>query len=74
MIPDLNDQLINFLSRHTLGQRHTDQFLHPFDRCWCAGRIPPLPRWVLGRRVPRLPQVLQNGQIAVQVEAPIAQS
>ena len=39
MIHGLNDQLRNFLSRHALGQRDTHQFLQPFDRCWCAGRI-----------------------------------
>ena len=39
MIHGLNNQLSNFLSRHTLGQRATHQFLQPLDRCWRAGRI-----------------------------------
>jgi len=38
MIHRLNDQLINFLFRHALGQRDTHQFLQPLDRCWRAGR------------------------------------
>ena len=39
MIYGLNNQLINFLSRHILGQRDTHQFLQPLDRCWRSGRI-----------------------------------
>ena len=39
MIYGLNNQLIKFLPRHTLGQRDTHQFLQSLDRCWRAGRI-----------------------------------